>query len=181
MRKIDDLHLADSVELQLKSKHNFDAAYDVTLSAGLRDYMKKCVVIEPGDWLCQFYCKQIISMGVRRNLQATIQNWAISLQIQKWSFHITILLFLSIHHCLHNMSSQPSLLSIVATTGPLLISLNSREHVVISFHPFFKYLYGSIFPRSKFGRKPRPWRISKKKMANPQGCAPGLGDDNIQN
>ena len=95
---MDDLHLADFEELQLKSNHNFNAAYDVALSAGLRDYMRKFVAIQPGDWPSQFYCRQIISMGVQRNLQATIQNWAISLQIQKWSFHITILLFLFIHY-----------------------------------------------------------------------------------
>ena len=82
MRKMDDLHLADFVELQLKSKNDFNAAYDVALSAGLRDYMRKFVAIQPGDWPCQFYCGQIISVGVQRNLQATIQNWAISLQFQ---------------------------------------------------------------------------------------------------
>ena len=55
---MDDLHLADFVELQLKSKHDFNAAYDVALSAGLRDYMRKFVAIHPGDWPCQFYCRQ---------------------------------------------------------------------------------------------------------------------------
>ena len=81
---MDDLHLADFVELQLKSKQDFNAAYDVALSAGLRDYMREFVAIQPGDWPCQSYCRQIISGGVQRNLQATIQNWAISLQFQTW-------------------------------------------------------------------------------------------------
>ena len=54
---MDDLHLADFVELQLKSKHDFNAAYDVALSAGLRDYMRKFVAIQPGDRPCQFYCR----------------------------------------------------------------------------------------------------------------------------
>ena len=54
---MDDLHLADFVELQLKSKHDFDAAYDVALSAGLGDYVRRFVVIQPGDWPCQFYCR----------------------------------------------------------------------------------------------------------------------------
>ena len=44
MRILDDLHLADFVELQLKSKHDFDAAYDVALSAGLGDYVRRFVV-----------------------------------------------------------------------------------------------------------------------------------------
>ena len=38
---MDDLHLVDFVELQLKSKHDFDAAYDIVLSSSLGDYMKK--------------------------------------------------------------------------------------------------------------------------------------------
>ena len=41
MRKMDDLHLVDFVELQLKSKEDFNAAYDIALSAGLGDYAKK--------------------------------------------------------------------------------------------------------------------------------------------
>ena len=55
-----------------------------------------------------------------------------------------------------NMSQQPSILSIVPTIGPLHISLNSREHIVNSFHPFFK----SVFPNSKLTDKPKPWRVS---------------------
>ena len=58
------------------------------------------------------------------------------------------------------MSQQPSILSIVPTIGPLHISLNSREHIVNSFHPFFKSVYQSIFPNSKLTDKPKPWGVS---------------------
>ena len=34
MRKMDNLHLADFVELQLKSTNDFDAAYDIVMNAG---------------------------------------------------------------------------------------------------------------------------------------------------
>ena len=44
--------------------------------------------------------------------------------------------------------------------GPLHVSLNSREHIVTSFHPFFKTVYERIFTRSKLADKPKPWRIS---------------------
>ena len=57
---MEDLHLADFVELQLKSKHDFNAAYDVALSAGLGHYMRKFTAIQPGAWPGQFYCRQII-------------------------------------------------------------------------------------------------------------------------
>ena len=62
---------------------------------------------------------------------------------------------------LHNvMTIQPPILSTVPTIGPLHISLNSREIIVGSFHPFFKVIYETIFPRCKFPESPPPWRIS---------------------
>ena len=57
-------------------------------------------------------------------------------------------------------NQQPSILSIVPTIGPLHISLNSREHIVNSFHPFFKSVYQAIFPSSKLADRPKPWRVS---------------------
>jgi len=50
---------------------------------------------------------------------------------------------------LHN-TSQPSILSVVPTIGPLHISLNSREHVVNSYQLFCKTVYEAIFPRSNW-------------------------------
>ena len=47
MRKMDDLHLADFVELQLNSKEDFNTAYDIALSAGLGDYAKKFLIFQP--------------------------------------------------------------------------------------------------------------------------------------
>ena len=44
--------------------------------------------------------------------------------------------------------------------GPLHISNNSREHVLLSFHPFFKRIYEHLFPHRKLPEKPKPWRIS---------------------
>ena len=145
MRIMDDLHLADFVELQLKSKHDFDAAYDVALSAGLGDYVR-FVVIQPEDWPCQFYCRQIIYRCLmkftRHNPERgdlpTDSNMVVSHNHSSYSFPSTTAY--TVNCFTHNMTSQPLLLSIVPTIGPLHISLDSREHVVSSFHPFFKYL-----------------------------------------
>lgn len=60
MRRMDDLHLLDFIELRLKSKADFDASYNVIMSTGLAAYMKKFLVFQPGDWPCQFYSRQII-------------------------------------------------------------------------------------------------------------------------
>lgn len=46
---MEDLHLADFVELPLKPKQNFNTGYDVALSAGLGDDVRKFVAIQPED------------------------------------------------------------------------------------------------------------------------------------
>ena len=146
MRIMDDLHLADFVELQLKSKHDFDAAYDVALSAALGDYVR-FVVIQPVDWPCQFYCRQIIYRCLKKFRRHNPErgdfpadlNMVVSHNHSSYSFPSTTAY--TVNCFTDNMTSQPSLLSIVPTIGPLHISLNSREHVVSSLHPFFKYLY----------------------------------------
>ena len=59
-----------------------------------------------------------------------------------------------------DVSQQPSLLSTIPMIGPLNISLNSREHLVKTFHPFFKSIYETIFPKTKLPANPKPWRVS---------------------
>lgn len=127
MRKMDDL--ADFVALQLKSKHDFDAAYDVALSAGLGDYVRRFVVIQPGDWPCQFYCRQIIYGCLKKFTRhnpdrgdfPTDSNMVVSHNHSSHSFPSTTA---STVNCFsHNITSQLSLLSIVPNIGPLQISL----------------------------------------------------------
>ena len=127
------------------------------------NYMRKLVAIQPGDWPCQFYCRQII-YGCPKKFTShnpelgnipTDSDMVVSHNHSIIPFHSLQLQQFTAFHI--NMTSQPSLLSIVPTTGPLHISLNSTEYVVISFHPFFKYLYESIFPGSKFGSKTKPF------------------------
>ena len=49
----------------LKFKEDFNAAYDLALSAGLGDLEKKFIIFQPGDWPCQFFCRQIIFQNAR--------------------------------------------------------------------------------------------------------------------
>src|SRR6185437_7562173 len=45
--------------------------------------------------------------------------------------------------------------------GPLHLSLNSREQVLIIYHSFFEKLFHFVFgERKKLAKKPRPWRIN---------------------
>ena len=51
--------------------------------------------------------------------------------------------------------------NIVPLLGPLHISLNARECVVMNFHAVFDELYKFLFgERAKLAKKPRPYRIS---------------------
>ena len=109
--------------------------------------MRRFVVIQPGDWPCQFYCRQIIHRCLMKFTRHNPErgdfpadsNMVVSHNHSSYSFPSTTAY--TVNCFTHNMTSQLSLLSIVTTIGPLHISLNSREHVVSSFHPFFKYLY----------------------------------------
>ena len=50
--------------------------------------------------------------------------------------------------------------SVVPMIGPLHISLNSKEDLMINYHAFFESLYERIFPHSKLADKPKPWKTS---------------------
>ena len=168
MRKMDDLHLVDFIELRLKSKADFEAAYDVIMSTGLAAYMKKFLVFQPGDWPCQFYSRQIIYESLKKFvsshpvLTTTLdEHDNILTDHSSYSFPLpTATAEHPLDNSLPQNTSQPSILSVVPTIGPLHISLNSREHVVNSYHSFFKTVYEAIFPRSKLADHPKPWRIS---------------------
>jgi len=154
MRKMKDLELINFVQLELKSKEGFSAAYDVALSSGLRKYLKKYAVFQPGDWPCQFYCRQV----VYQNLQTSqnCNNFSETLGTTTDHTYNTVPSFNSQHPNL----PVPPVTSLIPTIGPLHISLNSREHVFITFRPFFKIVYENLFPSSKLAEKPKPWRIN---------------------
>ena len=47
MMRMDDLHLVDFVELELKSKENFKKAFEIVLNTNLKLYMEKFILIQP--------------------------------------------------------------------------------------------------------------------------------------
>ena len=51
--------------------------------------------------------------------------------------------------------------NILPMLGPLHISLNSRECVLLKFHAVFKEMYCALFgEKAILAKKPKPWRIS---------------------
>ena len=128
-------------------------------------YLQPLLLFQSGDWPCQFFCRQIIYQCVkefisyqqphqvnRENPQAASDHSAYCYPSFTGSDNEQSLPL--------NLSSQPSILSVIPIIGPLHMSLNSREHIVTSFHPFFQTVYEGIFTRSKLADKPKPWRIS---------------------
>ena len=60
MRQMKDVNPVDFVQLTLKSKSDFDAAFDIALSTKLADHLKLYLLPKPGDWPAQFYSRQIV-------------------------------------------------------------------------------------------------------------------------
>ena len=60
MRQMKDVNLVDFVQLTLKSKNDFEAAFDIVLSIKLGDYLKLFLLPQPGDWPAQFYSRQTV-------------------------------------------------------------------------------------------------------------------------
>ena len=180
MRRMDDLLLVDFVELSLKSKQDFTKAMDIILGTGLKTYMEKFVLLQPGDWPCQFFSRNIVYEQLKNAYKCFENpNKGKGPPATKTSDqHSTEDKFQNDHMYTYNIKTAENnpqatitdapmsnnkyfpLKSVVPLIGPLHISLNSREHVMETFHPFFKSIYEKLFPNSKFPIKPRPWRIS---------------------
>ena len=130
------MHLVDFVELQLKSKENFKQAFDIVLNTNLKFYMEKVILLQPDDWPGQFFSRQLVYEHVTHYIQLmTTTEQQQNMEIANGK---------STHdqHCLtlnppmsHKITSVPPMASVIPIIGPLHISLNSKEHVLLSFHP----------------------------------------------
>ena len=59
-RQMTDVYFVDFIELTLKSKDDFSAAFDIVLSTNLAEYLKRFLLFRPVDWPAQLYSRQII-------------------------------------------------------------------------------------------------------------------------
>ena len=115
---MDDLHLVYFVELKLKSKEDFNAAYDIALSAGLGDYAKKFINFQPCDWPCQFFCHQIIYQCVKKFIsyqephQVNCENTQAASDHSAYSY-LSLMGSDNQQSLSLNLSSQPSILSVI--------------------------------------------------------------------
>ena len=134
MRKMDDVYLINFIELVLKGKDPCEVAYDAAMSTHLKAYAKKFVVPQPGDWPCQFYCRQVIYQHTYTSStkESTPKAKTVLSEMPEHDYCFKVP-----HHSTSNEQSKSPLSSIAPMMGPLHISLNSKEHVFLTFWPFF--------------------------------------------
>ena len=61
----------------------------------------------------------------------------------------------------HQIVYHEGIHNLIPFIGPLHISLNARENIVLKFHNLFSHLYAFLFSTKKpLAKKPKPWRIS---------------------
>ena len=150
MRQMQDVHLVDFVELTLKSKDDFDAAFDIVLSTNLLEYLylKHFLLLQPGDWPAQFYSRQIIYETLQKYYKHAEASSASQSQPQSSSAtaHSDHSYTLSYHSGPEKEngtvnSDQPAILSLMPCIGPLHISLNGQETLFNEFRDFFEIIY----------------------------------------
>ena len=123
------------------------------MHTSLAAYLKKFIVFQPGDWPCQFYGRQIIYKSLKKFVSshpgfsdASLQQDSILTDYSLYSFPMTSGTTDNLlNNSLPQATSHSSILSTLPTIGPLHISLNSREHIVQSYHLFFSRQYMKQF------------------------------------
>ena len=166
MRCLNNVHLIEFTNLQLKSTSDFQAALEILGRTKMRQYMTKYALIIPGDWPAQFHVRKVVysrcPFQPPVNCRERYANQNTNTPV--WENE-------GLHHYAKPRTSDdftnPSdrnftdpLQAAVPMIGPLHISLNSRETLMQNFHSFFKYIYESLFPKQKLADKPKPWRTS---------------------
>ena len=145
MRQMKDVHLVEFLELTLKSKNDFAAAFDVILGTSLAEYLQQFLIFQPGDWPAQFYSRQIV--------YKTLQNYCHTINVDHSrlntpSDHAYATPYTSAYPQQSQVgistnanASQPAILSVIPCIGPLHISLNVGETVFKCFIGFFEIIH----------------------------------------
>jgi len=155
-----DAYLVDFIELTLKSKDDFSAAFDIVLSTNLAKYLKRFLIFQPGDWPVEFYIRQIIYETLQKYCRISdTAQYTVSTPTD----HEYATPFTSVHSREAQVgednanisASQPAILSVIPCIGSLHISLNGRETVFKSSWVSFKISTPSSFHEASFQNLPR--------------------------
>ena len=160
-----DVHLIDFAESILKSKGDFDAAFDIALRTNLLEYLKHLLLPpQPGDWPAQFYSRQVIYETLQKYFKYSEASCPPHFQPQSFSTaaHSVHSYTMSYHSKPEKEKAidQPDILSSLPCIGPFHISLTSQETLLDEFRDLFELIYPKLFPKSKLANNPEPWSIS---------------------
>ena len=165
MRQMKGVNLVDFVQLTLKNKNDFEAAFDIALSTKLADYLKLFLLPQPGDWPTQFCSRQIVYETLLKFTQPvpTRPSSSATNSCNEHTHAVPCSYVPTRQQCTINTSfspNQPAILSIIPSIGPLHVSLNAQETVFKDFRGFFGDVYCKLFSKCQLAKNPKPWRIS---------------------
>lgn len=123
------------INLQQKNLHSLNDYLEVlqtlTKIESISIYLQNNIIPIVADWPGQLFLRKIITK--------------ISQQEQQQNLNI----------------EYKNFKNFIPLIGPLHVSLNSREHVIILHWEFFNKLFHYVFgPRKVLAKKPKPWRIN---------------------
>ncbi|CAG8676030.1 30007_t:CDS:2 [Racocetra persica] len=106
-----------------------------------------------GQQVCNSHYMIIVENGYTEYKSASVPNSS-----TKLSFGDRIKKMTS---ALYKNRQNGLVVSFVPLLGPLHVSLNTREHTMKIYYPFFEKLFHDVFgKKKKLAKKPRPWRTT---------------------
>ncbi|RIB01868.1 hypothetical protein C2G38_2229423 [Gigaspora rosea] len=137
-RSMENIQIINIQEQKLKSTPDYIAALSlITNIPSLYRYLDQNILPVIADWPGQLYIRKAIT-----KLQKELEY-----QKNNPEYQITI---------------SPRIKNFLPILGPLYVSLNTREHIMIVHYEFFNKLYKSVFNIKKrnLAKNPKPYKIN---------------------
>lgn len=71
-QNIDGTMLIDCIELPLHSESDFRTAIEVVMKTKLKNYCKMFILLQPGDWLAQFYTRRVVHSTTNATIKSSL-------------------------------------------------------------------------------------------------------------
>ena len=141
-----DVNYVDFVQLTLKSKNDFEAAFNIVLSTKLADYLELYLLPQPGDWPAQIYSRQIVYETLLKFSQPvpTCLSSSATNSYNEHTYPVPHCSVPTTQECTINTSvlpNQPAILSVIPCIVPLHVFLNAQETVFKDFKGFLADVY----------------------------------------
>ena len=145
VRSMENLYLIDFKKMPLKGFTNFKIGMKLFTDSELNKYLKKFLVIFPGDYAMQFFCRQIIYSKTYvkpadRNTQTSDMNVSESSVL--------------------SIVEKESFQSFVTFNAALHVQLNGQEDIMLNYHFTLKCIYENTFMNCILVLKPKAWRTA---------------------